>query len=402
MKHDEHAGPRNPGQPLSPLSRRTLLRAATAGTAALAAPALIRPANAAILVHIGQIEPVTGPSAAYGIRGRDGAASAFAEIASAGGFHDSKGRLYQLAVHVGDMANDARQAITLYRQNALNPDVRANIGPTNSVGYVPIVPIAAQLRLLLIGEAGAPIKRWSPWAFRVDPVGNTAIPILLRTVVGKLHIKRLALIYDQTQDAQAGDAAVCRRMKGTLGYDLVTDLAFSSGLQDFSPQIARIKNAKPDAIFVAAATGDGVRLTAQLRAAGLDVPLMTGYGAFNDPVYWNGSKGAIKGGYTWLAQDLIGSTGALHSWFTNYNKTYKLPATSFSTYGYDCVMSIVEAIKHADSAERGKIQEAMAHLDFHSPIGTHIAFSNPPTGENLKPTVTVIEITAPGTYAVVS
>ena len=284
MKHDEHAGPRNPGQPLSPLSRRTLLRAATAGTAALAAPALIRPANAAILVHIGQIEPVTGPSAAYGIRGRDGAASAFAEIASAGGFHDSKGRLYQLAVHVGDMANDARQAITLYRQNALNPDVRANIGPTNSVGYVPIVPIAAQLRLLLIGEAGAPIKRWSPWAFRVDPVGNTAIPILLRTVVGKLHIKRLALIYDQTQDAQAGDAAVCRRMKGTLGYDLVTDLAFSSGLQDFSPQIARIKNAKPDAIFVAAATGDGVRLTAQLRAAGLDVPLMTGYGAFNDPV----------------------------------------------------------------------------------------------------------------------
>ena len=401
MSHSDVADPANLLPPQRSFSRRHLLGSAAAGAAVLAAPALIRPANAAIIVHLGQIEPLTGPSAAYGIRGRDGAASALAELAQAGGFHDSKGRLYQFALHLGDMANDARQAITLYRQNALNPAIRVNIGPTNSVGYVPIVPIAAQLRLLLIGEAGAPIKRWSSWAFRVCPVGNTAIPVLLRTVVTKRHIKRLALIYDQTQDAQAGDAAVCRRMKAALGYDLVADEAFSSGLQDFSPQLARIKNANPDAIFVAAATGDGVRLTSQIRSLGLDVPLMTGYGAFDDPTYWNGSKGAIKGGYTWLAQDLAGSKGTLRTWFDNYNKTYKLPATSFSTYGYDCVMSIVEAIKRADSAKRAKIQEAMANLDFHSPLGTHISFHNPPTGENLHPTVTVIQITGPGTYVVV-
>ncbi len=285
MTHDNDVGLDKSIRPLRRFSRRRLLRSALATGSGLALPALIRPANAAaVTLQIGQIEPLTGASSAYGIRCRDGAASAIAEIEHAGGFHDAKGTEDRPAVNLGDMANDARQAITLYRQNALDTSICASIGPTNSVGYVPIVPIAAQMQLLLIGESGAPIKRWTPWAFRVSPVGATAVPVLLRTVVGKLGIKRLALIYDQTQDGQAGDAEVCRQMKATLGYDIVADQAFSSGAQDFGPQISSIANARPDAIFVAAATGDGLRVTAQIRAAGLEAPLMTGYGAFNDPV----------------------------------------------------------------------------------------------------------------------
>lgn len=379
----------------------TRRRALGLGTVALAAPALIRPAHAAaIAVHLSQVESLTGPSAAYGIRGRDGADSALAALS--GGFHDTKGRLYQFKIAVNDMANDARQAITLFRQAALDSSIVAMVGPTNSVGMVPMVPVAGQLQLMLMGEGGAPVKKWNPWAYRVDPIGATAIPALLTKVVAKEHVKRLALIYDQTQDAQAGDAAVCRAMQKTLGYELVVDEAFSTGIQDFSPLIARIKAARPDAIFCAAATGDGVRLVPQIRAAGLDLPLMTGYGAFDDPSYWNGSKGAIHGGYTWLAQDLAGSTGNLRAWFDHYNKTYKLPATSFSTYGYDSVMCLAEAIRQTGSTERGVLREVMSHLDYHSPIGTHIKFQNPPSGENQSPTVAVIQITGPGKYVVVA
>lgn len=385
------------------LGRRKFVSLAAAGVGGvLAAPAFLRSARAATVVKFGQIEPLTGPSAAYGIRSRDGAQMAVEAINAAGGFHDAKGNVYTIDLHADDMANDPRQAITLYRQQALDPTVRATIGATNSVGYVPLVPIASQLRLVVIGEAGAPVKRWTPWAYRVDPVGATAIPVVLTTVVKKDSIKRLAIIYDQTQDAQAGDAEVCRQMKAKLGYDIVADQAFSSGNQDFSPQIARIQSGKPDAIFVASTTGDGVKVVPQLRAAGLDVPLMTGYGAFEDPLYWNGTNGAIKGCYTWLAQDLAGAKGDLRSWLDDYNKKFPQKATSYSTYGFDAVMSVVECIKHAGSTDRGKIQEVMSSLDYHSPLGTHITFKNPPTGENLTPTVTVVEVTGPGTYVAVT
>ena len=367
----------------------------------LAAPALVLRARAATVLKVSQIEPLTGPSAAYGQRSRDGARVAVDAINAAGGFHDSKGNAYTIDLHADDMANDARQAITLYRQNALDSSIALNIGPTNSVGYVPLVPIASQLKLVVVGEAGAPVKRWTPWAFRVDPVGSTAIPVLLTKLVAREKVKRLAIIYDQTQDAQAGDAEVCRAMKDKLGYEIVADEAFSSGSQDFSPQIAKIKNARPDAMFVASTTGDGVKLVPQVRAAGIDVPLMTGYGAFQDPLYWNGTNGVIKGSYTWLAQDLTAATGTLHKWLDDYNAKFSLKATSYSTYGFDAVMCAVECVKRAASTDREKIQQEMAALDYHSPLGTHVTFKNPPTGENLTPTVTVVQVTGPGTYVAV-
>jgi branched-chain amino acid transport system substrate-binding protein len=391
-----------PGSAVRRISRRKFVTMTTAGLGGLvAAPAFLRSANAAVVVRLGQTEPLTGPSSPYGIRSRDGAQMAVEAINANGGFADSKGTMYSIELRAEDMANDARQAVTLYRQLALDAEIKAAIGPTNSVGYVPVVPITSQLELVVVGEAGAPVKRWTPWAFRVNPVGRTAVPVVLEKVVAKESVKRLAVIYDQTQDAQAGDAEVCREMRAKLGYELVADEAFSAGDQDLSPQIAKIKDTRPDAIFVASTTGDGVKVSSQIRAAGIEVPLMTGYGAFQDPVYWDGTNGAIKGSYTWLAQDLKSATGALRDWLDAYNKKNRFEATSFSTYGHDAVMCIVECIKRAASTDRKKIQEVMASLDYKSPLGTHITFKNPPTGENLTPTVTVVQVNGRGSYVVV-
>jgi branched-chain amino acid transport system substrate-binding protein len=391
-----------PGSAVRRISRRKFVTMTTAGLGGLvAAPAFLRSANAAVVVRLGQTEPLTGPSSPYGIRSRDGAQMAVEAINANGGFADSKGTMYSIELRAEDMANDARQAVTLYRQLALDAEIKAAIGPTNSVGYVPVVPITSQLELVVVGEAGAPVKRWTPWAFRVNPVGRTAVPVVLEKVVAKESVKRLAVIYDQTQDAQAGDAEICREMRAKLGYELVADEAFSAGDQDLSPQIAKIKDTKPDAIFVASTTGDGVKVSSQIRAAGIEVPLMTGYGAFQDPVYWDGTNGAIKGSYTWLAQDLKSATGSLREWLDAYNKKNRFEATSFSTYGHDAVMCIVECIKRAASTDRKKIREVMASLDYKSPLGTHITFKNPPTGENLTPTVTVVQVNGRGSYVVV-
>ena len=364
-------------------------------------PVIVRSARAATVVKFGQIELLPDFPLQFGLRARDGAKMAVKAINATGGFQDTKGNTYTIDLHADDMADDARQTITLYRQQALDASIRVTIGPANSVGFVPLVPIAGQLRLMVVGEAGAPVKHWTPWGFRVSLTSNTATPVLLTAVVNKEHVKRLAILYDQTQDGQASDAEVCRQTKGKLGYDIVADQAFSTGNQDFSPQIASIKNAKPDAIFVATTTSDGVKVVPQIRAVGLDVPLINGFGGFADPLYWNGTNGAIKGSYTWLAQNLAAPEGDLRKWVDEYNNKFQLKASSFSTYGFDAIMSVVECIKRGGSIERDKIREVMSSLDYHSPIGTHVNFKNPPTGENLTPTVTVVQVTGLGTYLAV-
>ena len=381
------------------ISRRSLGLFAAGTALGLAMPPTIGRAQPAAL-RITSIQPTTGPSSPYGWRARDGAQLVTDDINAAG--LSIGGTTYRLDVRTEDMANDPQQAITLLRQAASNPDILAVIGPSNSVGYVPSVPAAGQLEIPLVGAgSGAPVKQWNIWSYRVNPVSDTAIPVLLRKVHAQVPFKRLGVIYDQTQDGQAGDAQVCKLLAQELSYEVVAFEAFRAGDQDFSAQLATIRSRKPDALFVAAATGDGVKVSSQIREAGFTVPMMTGFGSFQDPVYWDGTHGEIKGCYTWLAQDLASPTPLVKSFVDRYKAKFSQEATSFSTYGADALFAIAEAIKKAGAPTRAKIQEALGALDAVSPLGTHITFHNPPDGNNNTPNVVAIQITGRGTYVAI-
>lgn len=382
------------------LSRRKFT-ALAAGSAALPLVEGSRVgAQTAAAVKIAQIQSLTGPSAAYGIRARDGTALAVEEINAAGGWTDAKGILHKLEIVTDDMANDPKQSVTLFRRYAADPQIICVLGPTNSVGFIPLVPVAGQLKMPLLNNgSGAPVKEYNVYTYRNNPVAAVAVPILLEKVATKERIKRLAVIYDQTQDAQAADAEVCKQMAAKLGYQIVAYEAFRSGDQDFSPQITKIRSLRPDAIYVAGATGDGIKVTSQIREAGIEKRLITGYGSFEDPVYWDGTKGAVMNDYTWLAQDLNSSSAELKGFVGKYNTKFpQLKATSFSTYGYDSVYVLVAALKKAGTADREKLAAALSDFNFTSPIGTKITFKNPPTGNNTNPSAVAIQITGRGTY----
>ncbi len=387
------------------ISRRRFTQAAALGAGSvLFAPAILR-AQGTGVIKITNVQGVTGPSAAYGIRARDGGLLALDDINKLG-FKDASGKSYTFEMTTADMANDPRQAVTLFRQAAGDPSVTAVIGPANSVGFIAMVPVAAQLKMPMVDAgSGAPVKdkEWSPYACRVNPVSSTAIPVVLKKVVAKHGLKRIAVIYDQTQDAQAGDAEVVKTMAASLGYTVVAFEAFRTGDQDFSAQLSKIRSTKPDGIYIAATTGDGVKVTSQVIEAGIKLPMMTGFGSFQDPVYWDGTKGDIKGGYTFLAQDLQAPTPELKSFLDRYKARFtQYEATSFSTYGYDAVYTLYEAIKKAGSLERDKIAAALASLKITTPLGTTVTFNNPPDGNNNSPSVVVIQVNGRGTYEVVA
>lgn len=384
------------------ISRRRFTQAAALGAGSvLFAPSLLR-AQGAGVIKITNVQGITGPSAAYGIRSRDGALLALDDINKLG-FKDASGKSYTFEMTTADMANDPRQAVTLFRQAAGDASISAVIGPANSVGFIAMVPVAAQLKMPMIDAgSGAPVKEWSQYACRVNPVSTTAVPIVLKKVVAKHKLKRIAVLYDQTQDAQAGDAEVVKTMAASLGYAVVAFEAFRTGDQDFSAQISKIRSTKPDGLYIAATTGDGVKVATQVVEAGIKLPMMTGFGSFQDPVYWDGTRGDIKGGYTFLAQNLQAPTPELKSFLDRYKARFtQYEATSFSTYGYDAIYAFYEAVKKAGSADREKIAAALASLKITTPLGTNITFNNPPDGNNNSPSVVVIQVNGRGTYDVV-
>ena len=145
------------------------------------------------------------------------------------------------------------------------------------------------------------------------------------------------------------------------------------------------------------ATGDGIKVVSQIREAGIDKRLITGYGSFQDPVYWDGTSGVVKGDYTWLAQDLTSPSAPLKTFLDKYN-------ARFHAAGSDLVLDLRlrrrdgtrwPRLKKAGEPDRDKVAAAFADFDVTTSLGTRITFKNPPDGNKRQSSVVAIQITGP-------
>ncbi len=325
------------------------------------------------VVHFSSINGQTGQSAAYGSKVIEGVNLAAKAINDAGGVADRCGGRYKVKVTTRDMANSREQAVSLLRQAAADSTVLAVVGPSPSTGYVPMVPVAGQLKIPVIATgSGAPIKEWNPWAFRLNTTSKVAAPGMMKTLKSKLDIKHVALIYDVTQDGQRGEAELIRNSAKEIGYDVVAFEAFRAGDNDFRPQLSKIKASKADAIGIYGATPELAKVVNQMAELGIMANIVTGFGTFNDPVVWDLTEGKVKGGHD---------------------------PTLYSFYGWDALNVYVEAAKRACTAtDREKFRQALNAIEHFPTLSGKATFKNPPDGENLSAAVIVNQTTGRGTF----
>lgn len=399
------------------LSRRSLLGSSVTGLTALAAISLVEacggtsapsaagtatPTSAPTqkLKLVG-VYPLTGSSANNGQISKRGAELAVSQLNEAGGFRDEKGNRYQLEISANDYGDNKNEAIAVVRGAAGDSSVLAIIGPLSSVGFVPAVPVADQLKIPMFGIGSlATIDPPSTWVYRLNAISAIATPQMLKLLVPKLGIRNIALMYDQTNDGQVSDAKVVRAQADVVGYRLVADETYRGGEQDFSAILAKVKASKPDALWLASQTAEIARIVKQWSSAGGTAPVMTTNGVFNIPAVWDESNGLVKGGYTY---EPIVPGNALDKFTEDYKKAYAGASPAIhAIVSYDAVHVVVAAVKKASTVtDREAVRAVLASLDTTTQLGTRVVFKNPPNGENLAATVSIVRTTGRGTYEVV-
>ena len=354
------------------------------------------------VVHFSSINGQTGQSAAYGSKVIEGVNLATKAINEAGGFSDRCGGKYTVKVTTGDMANSREQAVSLLRQAAGDSTVLAVIAPSPSTGYVPMVPVAAQLKIPIMSTgSAAPIKEWNPWAFRLNTTSKAAAPGMMKALKTKLNLKQIALIYDVTQDGQRGEAELIRNSAKEIGYDVAAFEAFRAGDNDFRPQLSKIKATKAEWLGIYGATPELAKVVNQMAELGIKASVVTGFGTFNDPVAWDLTEGKVKGGYSWSAYFALDDPARpeIAKMVQVYKKEYGHDPTLYSFYGWDALHVYVEAAKRACTAtDREKFRQALNTIDNVPTLSGKATFKNPPDGENLSAAVIVNQTTGRGTF----
>ncbi len=194
----------------------------------------------------------------------------------------------------------------------------------------------------------------------IDPFQGAAAATY---AVNTLGMKKAAILIDVANDYCVGLANFFKQSYKKLGGEVVAELMYNSGDQDFTAQLTEIISKSPDLLFIPADFAEGAIIMKQARELGAEFQIMGG-DAMDNPEIVNIGGEAVEGFIhtTFPYDPSMAEMSDIAKTFTeNWKKAHpdKDPNVN-AALGYDSYMLVVNAIERAGSAEPQAIRDALA------------------------------------------
>lgn len=192
--------------------------------------------------------------------------------------------------------------------------------------------------------------------------------------VNTLGMKKAALLFDMANDYSVGLATFFKNSYKKLGGEIVSELKYNSGDQDFTAQLTEIISKEPELLFIPADFAEGAIIMKQARELGAEFQIMGG-DAMDNPELVNIGGDAVEGFIqTTFPYDVtMADMSPIAKTFTeNWKKIHPDKAPNVNAaLGYDAYMLVANAITTAGSAEPDAIRAALSQIkDFPGVTGS--------------------------------
>ena len=318
-------------------------------TAILLSVFLAGTAQAADKIKIGYISTLSGPSAAIGVDIRD----AFNLAIKLNG-----GKLGGLPVDllIGDDQFKpevgkqlAEKYVRLDKVDILTGIVFSNI-------MLAAVPEAFNAKIPYVSPNAAPSplagKQCNPWFFAVSWPNDAFHEAAGKHATDKGY-KSTYLVAPNYQAGKDSLAGFKRYYKGKVADEIYTKL----GQLDYSAELAQIRAARPEALYIFLPGGMGINFIKQFVGAGLskDIQLITpGFGSDQDVI--RGVGDAMLGLFDTSHWALDLDNAVNRKFVAEFEKAYKRLPAVFAAQGYDTALMIDAAVRSL----KGKIEDKEA------------------------------------------
>jgi len=226
-------------------------------------------AHAADTVKLPIVIEESGPGAVSGTNFRDGALLAIDEINANGGI---LGR--QIETSVSDTQSDpgiSRAQV----QKAIDSDPYAILGPvySGSVKVNMILCEQAEIPQFVGAEAADITAQGNPYVFRTSFGQQMSMPKIANYIRDDVKPKSVAVVWVNNDFGKGGRDKFIAEMKAR-NIQVLADISTEQGQADFSADVAKVKQAGADAIFVYTNEEESARFLREARKQGVDVPLI--------------------------------------------------------------------------------------------------------------------------------
>ena len=329
--------------------------AAAAGIMALTAVGCSKKSSNTI--KIGGIFPLSGSVAVYGVEAKNGIDLAIEEINADGGIN---GKMLEL-VSEDDEGNPAN-TVNAFKKLTTKDGVKIIIGSLTSGCTKAITTLSQNAKVIQIAPAATALDVTDAgnFIFRAcytDPFQGT---VGGKFVAESLGAKKAAVLYDVGNDYSVGLEENFKNAFEAAGGKLVATESYATGDKDFNAQLTKIKNAKPDVVYLPDYYGTVALIAKQLRAQGITVPIVGADGW--DGLATNAGDEVLNGYYSnHYAAD---STDATVQLFVNsFKAKYGKEPNSFAALGYDCVYLLKDALFKAKTVDTETVRTALENTE---------------------------------------
>ena len=328
---------------------------------------LATPAKAEDPIKIGVYMPLTGQNAFAGQLELEGIQLAH-KIAPT-----VLGRPVELVIV--DNKSDKVEAANAVKRLAERDNVTAIIGTYASSLAMAGGEVAerAKVPVLATSSTNPLVTQGKKYYFRacfIDPYQGAAAATYAYKDLG---FKKAAVLTDVVSDYAVGLSNFFKKSYKKLGGEIVADMKYSSGDQDFTAQLTELISKKPDIVFMPAYFAEGAIIMKQARELGATFVLMGG-DAMDNPdtvkIAGKAAEGFMQTAfpYDMTMKDMNDQAKAFtEAWKKNFPE--KDPNVN-ATLGYTCYNMILDALNRAGKADREAVTKALAETkDLAPPVG---------------------------------
>jgi branched-chain amino acid transport system substrate-binding protein len=209
-------------------------------------------------VKVGVLTPLSGEASAYGTYTRQGLELALTEI---------EDPPFELVYK--DTKADPLEAVRVFKELA-REGVPVVVGPFTSTEVRQVGPDAMRTKTALITSSATAddLSKLGDYVFMMLPPNSQQGADQARFALDALKVKRAGILYRQNPYGETLRAAFTKTFKEG-GGEVVADVGFADGEENFRDRLKEIAKAKPDILFAPAHDADTGRILRQAREVNL-------------------------------------------------------------------------------------------------------------------------------------
>jgi branched-chain amino acid transport system substrate-binding protein len=353
------------------------------------------------VVKVGNIIPLSGPSASVGQQGKNAREMAVEEINGAGGIKSLGGA--KLVMLYADSESKPEKGVAEAERFINTEKVHVLTGCWNSAVTYPTTAVAERYGIPFIVPVSVADKiteQGFKTVFRIaakDSWWTRDQFAFLRDMEKEFNAKveKLAFIYENG-DWGKGFAGQWKELAKKGGYKVVLDEPYPSTATDLSPVVQKIKRANPDVLLLVSNAADAILLTNTLAEYKVNLKAVIGSGGGHaDPSFLQATGKNAR-----YLFDIV-------EWETDVNKEGAKEANEKfkSKYGYNlagesvdayvAVYVLADALERAGSLDPAKIREALATTNYRKGRGMIVGYDGvefDKTGQNKHASLVMVQI----------